>query len=66
MNAFDTKLDTWPVLIKVNLMYDARKLKHKVLPGLDNMYTPHFKLLVKRLIQCIEPWLYLMIQYKSG
>lgn len=55
MNAFDTKLDTWPVLIKANLMYDARKLKHKVLPGLDNMYTPHFKLLVKRLIQCIEP-----------
>ena len=56
MNAFNRDLDNWPVSIKANLLYDARKLKHKVSPGiLDDMYMPYFKLLAKRLIQCIEP-----------
>ena len=56
MNAFNRDLDNWPVSIKANLLYDARKLKYKVSPGiLDNMYMPYFKLLAKRLIQCIEP-----------
>lgn len=55
MNAFNRDLDNWPVSIKANLLYDARKLKHKVSPDiLDDMYMPYFKLLVKRMIQCIE------------
>lgn len=55
MNTYDRDLENWPVSIKANLLYDARKLKHKVSPGiLDNMYVPYFKLLAKRMIQRIE------------
>lgn len=55
MNAFDRDLDTRAIAVKANLMYDARKLKHKVSSGSLDVYMPHFRLLVKRMIQLIKP-----------